>query len=116
MEYLRAEQRELQVHLPGETLMLGQIDDRTLREMVRHGIERARSYGITWESTLTSFVAIMFLVAPGFDENSHVKQVLGNQEMAADLRVDELLSVISEDTWAEVKRGYDVNAWSWRTV
>jgi hypothetical protein len=115
-EYLRGGHAEVSVTLPAagadaQWVAVKDLDDETLVKMVRGGLARARSYGMTWESSLTSFVVLMFLVAPNFDEHPLIKRFLTDEGVEPDARVDELVAGASEGNWVAAKKGYDPGAW-----
>ncbi len=77
------------------------LSQERLVKRVEFGISRARSYGITWESTLGAFVALMFQVAPCFDEHSDIKSILGFSIVPPNERIDLLLKVLAPRQWEE---------------
>lgn len=114
MEYLRKNHADAPVRLPKiESAAAGvsELTDKVLREMVIGGIARARNYGMTWKSTLISFVVLMFIVAPNFDEDGRVEKVLKNGQIPADERVEKLLDELSDEEWDAVGEKYDPAAW-----
>jgi hypothetical protein len=90
---------------------IGRLPDDILREMAENGIIRARSHGLTWESSLTHFVALMFEIAPNFDEHPAVRRVLREPSVPADERMDLLTERVSEEEWEEAQQIYDRDAW-----
>jgi hypothetical protein len=111
VEYVRQEHDDQIIHLPGGSFTVNQLPPDILREMVCHGIERARSYGMTWESSITSFVVLMFVAAPSFDEHPIIARVLKDDTVEPDLRVDGLWKRTSDENWESVARRYDASAW-----
>jgi hypothetical protein len=81
-----------------------------LREMVENGIARARRHGLTWESNLTAFVALMFTVAPNFDEQPAIQRVMSNERLPADERFG-LLARLRGRHWRDARSRYDERAW-----
>src|SRR5436189_76282 len=59
-----------------------------LERLVAAGIRRARSHGLTWEYSITAFVALMFEVAPNFEEQPKIRGTLNNEAVAPDSRID----------------------------
>jgi hypothetical protein len=88
-----------------------QLPEERLTEMVRRGLARARRYGLTLETTLTGFVAIMFAVAPNFDAHPLLRRVLTDETVPPDSRLDEMMSKTSAENWVQVERSYDPDAW-----
>lgn len=80
------------------------LSDVELRRRVRIGIARAERYGITWDSTITAFVAIMFEIAPTFDEQAAIRRVLEDARIAPDTRVNALWARTTDLDWEEAQR------------
>jgi hypothetical protein len=108
--HLRDHHADTEVKLPGQTTRLGDLPEPKLRELVCRGIARARTYGLTWESTITAFVAIMFEVAPNFDRMPIARLAL-RAKIESNLRIDCLLAALSSDDWARAARNYAPQAW-----
>ncbi len=87
------------------------LTDEMLLPMVRTGIARARRYGMTWESNLTAFVALMFEIAPNWDEHSFIQAVLNSRHIAPEDKMDVLVERTPEEVWEEAERRYDADAW-----
>lgn len=111
MDHLRANYADTLVHLPDRRLMLSDIADRDLKTMVQTGLTQARSYGMTHESALAGFVAIMFEAAPNFYSYPLTKQILEEENTPANSRVKLLLDQVSEQDWEKIKAGYDPDVW-----
>lgn len=112
MQYLWESHSDTIVILPNGEFIVADLPEETLRKMVEGGIAKARSYGMTWRSTLISFVVIMFVSAPNFDENKIVINVLENSGLTSNLRVDELWETTSDENWEEVEKNYQESAWN----
>ena len=82
-----------------------------LREMVENGLSRARRYDLSAESSLTAFVALMFQVAPNFDEQPVVQRVLTDARLPPDDRIDALTRRVKTRHWRDAQRRYDERAW-----
>ena len=87
------------------------LPDDMLRERVRYGLSRARQYGLSWESSLTAFVALMFEIAPNFDEHPRIQYVLRDERVPPNSRIDALQERVSEQDWEEAEQRYDEDAW-----
>ncbi len=109
--YLRAKHGEVIVELPSATLAVKQISDERLCEIVRKGVERAREYGMTWESTLTAFVVLMFVTAPNFDDHPLIQRAMKDESIPPDSRIDQLWERTTDQNWEAVERSYDPQAW-----
>jgi hypothetical protein len=80
-------------------------------DMVRVALRRARRYGIYDQRALAAFVALMFAVAPNFDQHPAVRAILRDSQSGADRAVLLLLARLSPDEWNDVRRSYDESAW-----
>lgn len=81
------------------------------RNRVVNGISRARSYGITYESSIAAFVALMFQYAPNFDEYAPIHAILTDGEVPPDTRVKLLGECTIDEDWEIVEDRYDAAAW-----
>jgi hypothetical protein len=111
VEHLREKYADRPVWLPGGDSTVKQLPDATLREMVRGGVARARGYGMTDESSLAAFVAIMVRMAPNFDRHPLLERMLKDGQVAPDARVEHLLKQATKQNWEAVIKGYDPAAW-----
>lgn len=111
MEYLRKNHADTQVRLPKTQSLVSGLTDKVLRQMVIGGISQARNYGMSWKSTLISFVVLMFIVAPNFDEDERAENILKNGQIPADERVDKLLDELSDEDWESIAEKYNADAW-----
>lgn len=110
--YLRERHADVSVQLPAGAFAVKEIPQEDLRGMVRGGLERARGYGITWQSTLIGFVVLMFMTAPNFDRHPLVRFILKDESVPADLRVAEFWERTTEQNWAAVRQSYDADSWN----
>ncbi|MEW6210761.1 MAG: hypothetical protein AB1631_20520 [Acidobacteriota bacterium] len=109
--YLREKHGEVIVELPNATMAVKQIPEDMLCEMARKGVERAREYGMTWESSLTAFVVLMFVTAPNFDDHPLIQRAMRDESIPPDLRIDQLWERTTDQNWEAVERGYDPQGW-----
>jgi hypothetical protein len=90
-----------QIMRPG---MAYRITEHELRRRVRHGLAKGRSYGLTWEYSLTLFLAHMLVINPRFDEHPAMQAVLRDASIPPDERVDLLTSDrVSSEQWEEAQ-------------
>jgi hypothetical protein len=108
---LRKTHSKLPVILLAGVTTVGQIPEPRLLEMVRTGVARARSYGLTDETSLATFVFLMFFVAPNFDEHPLIARVLADARIRPDSRVDELWEKIGDGNFEAARRNYSPGAW-----
>jgi hypothetical protein len=93
--------KHLQQHHPDK---VAQFSAESLVTAVRHGVRRARAYGMTWESAITAYVALLFAIHPRFDDNPKVRRILGDQTIPANARVDELLKQLTNQDWEQAQQ------------
>jgi len=111
-DHLVSKHAEVVVRLGQVTTTVKQLPAEVLKGLVRQGIARARSYGLTWESSAGGFVVILFVAAPNFDAHLLVRRVLKDERVPADLRIQHLWHRTTPKTWAKVRERYDPAAWT----
>ena len=77
------------------------LDDRELLLRVRHCIAKARSYGLTWESSISIFVTHMLSINPEFDKHPAIQRVLQDEAIPVDDRMAAMLGFVFDDDWDE---------------
>ena len=87
------------------------FDDEELHDLVRDCLARAERYGLTWESSLTLFVVLMFEIAPNFDRQPHIQLLLRDPNIPPDERIDWVVKHARHEDWADAIRRSDENAW-----
>jgi hypothetical protein len=87
------------------------IADGELRKLIAAGIARAGRHGIESGQAVALFVALMFEIAPNFDEHPAIRKVLSDEGLAVDARVGELAERISPEEWVAAQGTYDARAW-----
>jgi hypothetical protein len=111
--HLRSEYPQATVTLPtNEEFTVIALAEERLRDLVRTGIARARGYEMTLESSIAAFTAIMFEIAPNFDEHRLCQVLLNDEQLMPDARLDELLNVLTEKNWESIRADYDPQAWT----
>jgi hypothetical protein len=112
MEYLRENHAAQEVETPRGKTTVRALPDAALREMVEDGIRRGRDYRIDWRSTLISFVVLLFVGAPNFDEHPKVSGFFVGAETVDDAALESLLDEMTDEDWDEVENNYDSQAWN----
>jgi hypothetical protein len=110
--YLRKAYADRVVKLPNGPTTIEGLSEEKLRLMVKGGITRARRYDLTGKASLITFVVIMFLTAPNFDEHPLIKHVLTSQSVPPDARIDELWQRTVDQNWVAVRTSYDPEVWT----
>jgi len=77
------------------------LSDEQLYGRVHVAIARAVRYDLTWDTSITAFVAIMFAVAPNFDEQPAIRAVMSDERVPPNLRIDALWDRTTDDDWEE---------------
>jgi hypothetical protein len=111
VDYIKTSHAQVSIQLLTGRFTVSQLPDATLHTMVREGIRRARAYGMTWQSTITSFVVLMFVTAPNFDEHPLIKRVLKDERIKPDLRIEQLWEQTKDQNWRAAEQMYDPSAW-----
>lgn len=109
--HLREKYEATVVRLPDKESTVGELSDEELNQLINIGIERARKFGISYESATAAFVAMMFYLAPNFSEHEAANPHLKDENTEPNARMDKLLDKLTKEDWERIKRAYDVNAW-----
>ena len=86
-------------------------DDKKLGKMIRIGIERAKSHELTRGQDIAAFVAVMFEIAPKFDEQKEIKMVLDDTNFTPDARFYQLFERVSDEAWLDAETLYEDTFW-----
>jgi hypothetical protein len=90
------------------------IPQHIIWSMVEVGISRARFYGMLTDEQVIAYVAIMFEIAPNFDEEPALHQILTDVALSAEQRWSKLFSdpdLYSSWERAALPSKYDASAW-----
>lgn len=109
--HLREKHPETVVRLPDKEATVSALTDEELNELVNISIKRAQKFGISYESTIAAFTAMMFDAAPNFSEHERAGPILKDKNVEPNSRIDKLLEQLTAEDWKKIKRDYDVNAW-----
>jgi len=83
-----------------------------LEARVQVAIQCARRYGLGTISDLAGYTALMFELAPNFDEHPSFKRVLEDRTVPNETKMRRLSQVISDAEWNEVAASYDRHYWA----
>lgn len=109
--HLRENYANSMVRLPDKEAAVKELDEENLRKLVEKSIEHARFYTLSFESSISAFTAIMFDVAPNFDEHSMSQLCLKDESIEPNSRLNELLKILTDEHWEKMRTDYDVTAW-----
>lgn len=87
------------------------LDREGLEARVQVAIQCARRYGLGTISDLAGYAALMFELAPNFDQHPSFKRVLEDQTVPNETKMRRLSQVISDAEWNEAAASYDRDYW-----
>ncbi len=90
---------------------VAECPEKLLEEMVRFGVERARTHGFERAEDLTAFIAVMFKIAPNFDEQTEIRQVLDDSKISINNKFEWLWNTTSDEAWEEAKKNCKTEIW-----
>lgn len=79
------------------------LGSEQIKRRVREAAARARAYGMTWQSTITAFVAYTFVLAERFDDNPSIQKILADDGTEPNARIDRLLREMRHSHWVDEK-------------
>jgi predicted small metal-binding protein len=87
------------------------FSDEMFEEMVRTGIKRAKSHGFERAEDIAAFVAVMFEIAPNFDEQPEIKKILDDSNIPGEQKFERFWEQVSDESWKKAEANYDSDAW-----
>ncbi len=87
------------------------IDKEVLHERIIHGLKCARQYQLATISDLAGFVALMFELAPNFDQHPSFAAVLSDTNLAPEQKMRRLSQVITDREWQEALKLHGKDVW-----
>ncbi len=87
------------------------MDIQILLKMVEVGIDRSRKNGFSQKNTITAFTTWMFIIAPNFDEYIIIKQVLDEEGLSEDMKIEEINNRMKKEDWIQAVNIYDEKVW-----
>ena len=88
-----------------------ELAEPELRRRAEIGIARAMTHNLDAEWSVAAFVALMFAINPGFDEQPEIAAVLADQSMEPNSRVDALTSKVSRKGWQDATELSSSQVW-----
>lgn len=86
-------------------------EDAKLAEMIKIGIACARSHQLERAEDITAYIALMFEIAPRFDEQKEIKQILSEPTFPPGERFYQLFERVSDEAWCEAQNLYEKEFW-----
>jgi hypothetical protein len=87
------------------------LSDSTLHTMIRTGIQRAQSHGLTWQSSIAAFIATMFELGPTFDRYPKFRQILDDPGIPPNQRMDRIAETATAEDCTGAAGLYDMTGW-----
>lgn len=87
------------------------IEKPILQKRIQFAIQKARRYSLGTISDLAGFTALMFELAPNFDEHPSFRRVLQDAQLPPEAKMRRLSQVITDREWDEAVRLYDRSFW-----
>lgn len=86
-------------------------DDEIFGSMIKTAVARAKSHELTKPEDIAAFAAVMFEIAPNFDEHQDIKSILSDSSFPPADRFYQLFERVSENSWTEAEKRYDELVW-----
>jgi len=81
--------------------------DAIQNEIVINMINRAKSWGITWQSSLVIFAELMIAIAPNFDEQTEIRDALKSDTKQINQIMKTITDHVPETVWAKAEASAD---------
>jgi hypothetical protein len=81
--------------------------DAVQKQIVMNMINRAKSWGITWQSSLTIFAELMIVIAPNFDEQTEIRYALKSDRKQINQIMKTITYQVPEAAWSKAKATAD---------
>jgi hypothetical protein len=72
---------------------------QALQGFVANAVKIAQAHGLTWESTIATFVSLMVVVSPRFYASPPIAELLRDETLPPDLRLDRVLKLAPPEAW-----------------
>jgi len=103
---------ELAAHFRREFAVdTGELSAADLETLMRAAVARARKHGLTWESSISGFITLMFNIAPNFDEHPAFRRALSDPALDEEDRIGAIFHRVNPEQWAEAEDAFDDAAW-----
>jgi hypothetical protein len=88
------------------------LEREILEERIFLSIDKARRYHLGTVSDLAGFTALMFELAPNFDDHPSFRQILEDPAVPPEVKMRRLSQSITDREWKEAAKSYDRLYWS----
>ncbi len=105
---LELSRQHLKTHLPD---YIKGIDPEILDRMIHNALVRGIRRGIRQGEDMIGFVALSFQYGPNFDEQGHIKSLLGQYQNEHTPFLPQVVAKTSDADWKEAQDAYDSSAW-----
>lgn len=86
--------------------------DESLERMTKISMDRARRHGLTGPEDLTHFAALMWEVAPNFDEQPEIATLLADRTLPQKKRLASVIEKTPIEALYAAEEAYDASAWN----
>jgi hypothetical protein len=108
----RAFEDEIMAFLASEhPEIVADLKPDVFRSMVQAGVARARSHSLSQRYSISVFVALMFVIAPNFDECPPIRDRFASEGAPPDDVLDGVVGATSPGEWLVAKDMSDPAAW-----
>lgn len=83
--------------------VLSRFPDDIQLKVVNNMIARAKRWGIDWRSSLVIFAELMMTIAPNFDEQVDIKNVLGSDKEQANQIIKSITEYVPDSAWSQAE-------------
>lgn len=90
---------------------VAELSDPIVRNRIKTGMARAKRYGLLRRDHLTGYIALMFDIAPNFDEQPVIHRILKPLNVPAEARMERLSSAPTPEDWLEAVDLADPSVW-----
>jgi hypothetical protein len=71
--------------------------------IVSNLFDRAKSWGISWKSSLVVFAELMLVIAPNFDQQSDINQALKSDKEQNNQTIKSITSQVPDSAWSQAE-------------
>ncbi|MBV6432762.1 MAG: hypothetical protein IANPNBLG_02906 [Bryobacteraceae bacterium] len=92
----------------------GQVDGLpadVLRKRVLWAQTGAQRLGLTWENSITLFVACMFQRGPNFFQHPSIRRIFQDPSILPNDRMHAVMDSVTREEWAEIESRRDDSLW-----